>query len=108
MQLREFLEDEKLVSEYRKWIQADIGIIVCGVLKDAFCRPVLPGQVGEKVNRSTAELCLGENVGAWKMLQALQHLDGQEALRASDMIDETYTDAPTNANNETAGGNDNA
>jgi len=107
MKLRDFMADEKLVSEYHSWISSDIGIVVCGVLKDTFCRPVLPGQVGEQVNRSTAELCLGENVGAWKMLEALQNLDENEALKAADMINETYMDVPmdnANVEEETAGG----
>ena len=91
MNLIEFQKDPRLIEQYMTWIKSDIGILVCSVLQDTFCRPILPGQIGEHMNRSTSEFCLGENAGSWKMLDAICHLDNL-AVQAEKQPTEIYKD----------------
>lgn len=87
MTLSEFLSNQNMVADYKKWIDTDIGIIVCSVLQETYCRPRRPD--ADKINGSTAEYCLGVQDGAWTMLDALRDLAGQ-GQNLPDMPDADY------------------
>ena len=95
MTLETFLSNEKLMAEYNAWINSSIGILVCGVLQERFTRPILPSDVREPINEHTSSFCLGQNAGAWKMLDALKGIH-KFATSKSDHIDEEYV-APIDA-----------
>jgi hypothetical protein len=88
MHLVNFIENKQLMTDYKKWINRDIATIVCGVLQETFCRPILPNQMQEKMNTSTSEFALGEISGAWKMLDALRSLESVKVK--NEIVPETY------------------
>jgi len=75
MKLDDFRSNKTLMADYKKVINSDVMTILCGMLQETFCRPILPGQLGEHITRSTAEFSLGQVSGSWKMLDALRHLE---------------------------------
>lgn len=78
MTLYEFINNPELVAKYQKWIHEDIGIIVCSVLQETYCRPTLPD--ASSTNNDTTSICLGKQAGAWEILDALRDLNGQMAV----------------------------
>ena len=89
MKIDEFMADKDLVVEYEKWIRSEIGIIVLSVLRETFLRPIQPGQVGQLIDQYTAAYCLGENSGAWKIVEAIESLGGF-SVKSEETVDEDY------------------
>lgn len=87
MKLVDFLNNDKLMAEYTRWINEDIGHIVFGMLQENFCRP--KNISDEIVNSSTSERELGRYGGLWEMLDAVRDLGSLEAV-AEDMPEESY------------------
>jgi len=87
MTLHDFTKNPENITAYKKWVNTDIGILVCSVLQETFCRPNVPS--AKDLNPSTAEFCLGKQAGAWEMLDALRGLEslGQDV---PDLPEPTY------------------
>lgn len=96
MTIEEFQANPELMTEYSRWINQDIAHIVFGVVQETFCRPILPNQLRELINKNTSEFCLGENSGSWKMLDAVRSLHALESK--SELPSETYEPIPDEDN----------
>lgn len=88
MKIQDFVANKKLMAEYKRWINADIAPVVFAMLQETFCRPILPGQIGEHINQSTSEFALGEVSGSWKMLDGIRGVD--EVKIPDELVPETY------------------
>ncbi len=89
MTIDEFLDDPKLVAQYKKWITQPIGEVILGLLRKHFLRPIQPGQLGQVLNECSASFCLGENAGSWKIHDALENFQNIKEIIA-DVPAESY------------------
>jgi len=92
MTIEEFMADKERAKLYRKWCNNDMTLMVCGLLREHFLQPILPGQIGQALNESSASFCLGESAGAHKLFNAIRGLSNI-SVKPPELPEETYAPA---------------
>jgi len=101
MKVEEFFKNKQRETDYIRWINSDMTLMVCGMLREHFLRPLQPGALGQLLNENSAAYCLGETSGAWKIFDAIRNLNRINE-QPIEMPEETY-EPPKQSERETEG-----
>lgn len=88
----DLFQDPKVREDYREWMNNPMTNLVLAAVRDNLLRPIIPGySVGApKLNEKSAEFCIGENAGAWKLYDSIQKLDVLSTPKKTEEPREVY------------------